>query len=216
MPRAEDSCDQVSSGDSGPLVLRIAEDGWVATEGRAASVDAGVSWLPSPNCDERPTDVQIELLVIHAISLPPGEFGGSAIEQLFLNQLDVTQHAYFASIAHLKVSAHFLIRRDGYIVQFVSCTKRAWHAGESSWQGRSRCNDFSIGVELEGCDDAAFTPAQYDSLVGLTRAIQATYPIADIVGHSDIAPGRKTDPGICFDWAAYRSRVERSFPKSPL
>jgi AmpD protein len=176
-----------------------------------AASDTCVSRIPSPNCDERPAEAKIELLVIHAISLPPGEFGGAAIEEFFLNKLDVTRHPYFATIAHLKVSAHFLIRRGGGLVQFVSCAKRAWHAGESSWRGRSRCNDFSIGVELEGCDDTPFMPAQYDRLVRLTQAIQATYPIADVLGHSDIAPGRKTDPGTRFDWPFYRSRIERSY-----
>ena len=195
--------------------LRISAVGLATSEAHAASKFT-VSWMPSPNYDERPADTPIELLVIHAISLPPGEFGGTAIQQFFLNQLDVTQHPYFASIAHLKVSAHFLIRRDGALVQFVSCAKRAWHAGESNWRGRSRCNDFSIGVELEGCDEVAFTPAQYDSLAELTRAIQAAYPIADIVGHSDIAPGRKADPGLFFDWAGFRSRLQKNSPNPSL
>lgn len=195
--------------------LRISAAGLATSDAHAAS-KITVSWMPSPNYDERPADTPIELLVIHAISLPPGEFGGAAIQQFFLNQLDATQHPYFASIAHLKVSAHFLIRRDGAVVQFVSCAKRAWHAGESNWRGRSRCNDFSIGVELEGCDEVAFTPAQYDSLAELARAIQAAYPIADIVGHSDIAPGRKTDPGLFFDWAGFRSRLQKDSPNLSL
>ncbi|MES2562422.1 MAG: 1,6-anhydro-N-acetylmuramyl-L-alanine amidase AmpD [Pseudomonadota bacterium] len=195
--------------------LQISAAGLAISVARAAP-DLSVSWAPSPNYDERPADTHIELLVIHAISLPPGQFGGAAIEQFFLNQLDVTQHPYFSSIAHLKVSAHFLIRREGALVQFVSCAKRAWHAGESNWRGRSRCNDFSIGIELEGCDETAFMPAQYDSLVALTRAIQATYPIADIVGHSDIAPGRKTDPGPFFDWPAFRRRAQKNIPNSSL
>lgn len=195
--------------------LRISAAGLATSDAHAAS-KITVSWMPSPNYDERPADTPIELLVIHAISLPPGEFGGAAIQQFFLNQLDATQHPYFASIAHLKVSAHFLIRRDGAVVQFVSCAKRAWHAGESNWRGRSRCNDFSIGVELEGCDEVAFTSAQYDSLAELARAIQAAYPIADIVGHSDIAPGRKTDPGLFFDWAGFRSRLQKDSPNLSL
>ena len=215
MPRAEDTRYPASSGNTDALALRISEDGWVAQDEFAAS-KASVSRALSPNHDDRPADAEIELLVIHAISLPPGEFGGAAIEQFFLNQLDVTQHPYFASIAYLKVSAHFLIRREGALVQFVSCAKRAWHAGESSWRGRSRCNDFSIGVELEGSDEATFTPAQYHRLVELTGAIQKTYPIADIVGHSDIAPGRKTDPGTLFDWTTFRSRLQKTFPSSSL
>jgi N-acetyl-anhydromuramoyl-L-alanine amidase len=169
---------------------------------------AGVLRLPSPNCDERPAGTAIELLVIHAISLPPGAFGGSGIEDLFLNRLDPSQHPYYAGVAHLRVSAHFLIRRNGALIQFVSCAMRAWHAGVSSWRGRSRCNDFSIGVELEGADDVFFAPAQYDTLLTLTKAVRGTYPIADIVGHSDIAPGRKTDPGVFFDWDAYRRRLQ--------
>lgn len=185
--------------------MRIAGDGWVTpsdSAGEASKIE--VLRTPSPNFDERPPGTRIELLVIHAISLPPGEFGGRGIEDLFLNRLDPAEHPYYADVAHLKVSAHFLIRRDGALLQFVSCSKRAWHAGVSSWQGRSRCNDFSVGVELEGADDVPFAPAQYDTLVTLTGALQAAYPIVGIVGHSDIAPGRKTDPGALFDWPRYR------------
>ena len=158
----------------------------------------------SPNCDERPAGCEIELLVIHHISLPPGEFGGPGIVELFTNRLNSAAHPYYASIAGMKVSAHFLIRRDGRLCQFVPCGERAWHAGESSWRGRAQCNDFSIGVELEGTGDAPFTAAQYRQLARLTRALEARYPIRDIVGHSDIAPGRKSDPGPHFDWARYR------------
>lgn len=167
------------------------------------------SWLPgarivaSPNCDERPVGVPVELIVVHAISLPPNQFGGPAIEELFANRLDPSGHPYFAEIAHLRVSAHFLIRRDGDLIQFVACDRRAWHAGLSSWQGRECCNDFSIGVELEGCDSRRFMPAQYRILAALVDRICSRYPIADIVGHSDIAPGRKTDPGPCFDWLRF-------------
>lgn len=160
-----------------------------------------VRYIASPNCDARPTDTAIELLVVHAISLPPGEFGGPWIEALFTNRLDPAAHPYFAGIADLRVSAHFLIRRDGELLQFVSCGQRAWHAGASTWRGRSRCNDFSIGVELEGCDDAAFCDAQYEALAGLVAAVRAAYPVSGIAGHEDIAPGRKTDPGPCFQWA---------------
>ena len=164
-----------------------------------------VRFVASPNCDERPDGTAIELLVIHAISLPPGEFGGPGIEELFLNRLDPTAHPYYAEIAHLRVSAHFLVRRDGAVLQFVPCTRRAWHAGVSSWRGRERCNDFSIGIELEGSDDMPFEAAQYASLATLTLALRSAYPLTGIVGHSDIAPGRKTDPGPHFDWVRFRA-----------
>ena len=141
---------------------------------------------------------------MHNISLPPGEFGGTGIFELFTNRLDPASHRYYAQIASLKVSSHFLIRRDGALVQFVPCAKRAWHAGESSWRGRERCNDFSIGVELEGTDDLPYETAQYATLARLTRALVRRYPIAHVAGHSDIAPGRKSDPGPAFDWGRYR------------
>jgi len=169
--------------------------------------------VPSPNCDERPAGSAIELLVIHNISLPPGEFGGPGIIDLFTDRLDLDAHPYYRGLADLKVSSHFLIRRDGESIQFVPCSRRAWHAGESSWRGRSRCNDFSLGVELEGTDDLPFTDAQYARLAEITRALQAKYPITDIVGHSDIAPGRKTDPGPCFDWARYRQLLKKPWPQ---
>ena len=171
----------------------------------ADGLAAGVPFIASPNCDERSAGAAIELVVIHAISLPPGEFGGPGIGQLFLNSLDPAAHAYYAGIAGLRVSAHFLVRRDGAIIQFVPCVKRAWHAGDSSWRGRSRCNDFSIGTELEGADDVPFESAQYESLAYLARALAGTYPIGAFVGHSDIAPGRKTDPGPHFDWDRFRA-----------
>ena len=164
--------------------------------------------MPSPNCDERPTGSAIALIVVHNISLPPGEFGGQGIVELFTNRLERKAHPYYARLAELKVSAHFLIRRDGEVIQFVPCEKRAWHAGASSWHGREHCNDFSIGIELEGGDDAPFEDAQYAVLAALTCAVKRRYPIADIVGHSDIAPGRKTDPGPHFDWARYRALLE--------
>lgn len=163
----------------------------------------GVRYIASPNCDERPTACRVELLVIHYISLPPGRFGGRAIEDFFTNRLDPRAHPFFASIATLKASAHFLLRRNGAVIQFVPCAKRAWHAGESSWRGRARCNDFSIGIEVEGNEDVPFTAAQYRRLATLTRALAARYPISEIVGHSDIAPSRKTDPGPQFDWARF-------------
>ena len=143
----------------------------------------------------------IDVIVVHGISLPPGKFGGEAIARLFTNTLDPTAHPSFAAIAQLRVSAHFQIRRDGELVQFVGCNERAWHAGVSSWKGRERCNDFSIGIELEGTDAQAYAAAQYTMLARLVRALKRIYPIADLVGHSDIAPGRKTDPGPAFDWA---------------
>ena len=160
--------------------------------------------VPSPNCDDRPRDAAITLLVVHNISLPPGRFGGNAVIELFTNRLDPARDPYYGSIAKLRVSAHFLIRRNGRLIQFVPCALRAWHAGRSSWRGRSECNDFSIGVELEGADDIAYEGAQYATLARLTRALRRRYPVAEVVGHSDIAPGRKTDPGPAFDWARYR------------
>ncbi len=141
---------------------------------------------------------------MHGISLPPGTFGGDGVLRLFTNRLDSRGHPYYAAIAGMKVSAHFLIRRDGELVQFVGCNDRAWHAGESAWKGREHCNDFSIGIELEGTDDVPYAAAQYTMLARLIRALRRRYPIADIVGHSDVAPGRKTDPGPAFDWARLR------------
>jgi len=166
----------------------------------------GGVYIPSPNCDDRP-ECAIELLVIHNISLPPGEYGGDGVQQLFTNSLNPTEHPYYEKVADLKVSAHFFVRRDGSIIQFVSCVKRAWHAGESCWQGVTRCNDFSLGIELEGSDEIPFSDLQYDALTQLTMALQEAYPIRGIAGHSDIAPIRKTDPGSCFDWGRYLSGV---------
>lgn len=166
-----------------------------------------VHFIPSPNVDERPPETPIRLLVIHSISLPPQQFGGDGIIQFFTNRLDPAIDPYYAVIQDLRVSTHFLIRRDGEVIQFASCNLRAWHAGQSKWKGRVRCNDFAIGVELEGSDYVAFEDAQYDALTELTQAIQEAYPIQDIVGHADIAPGRKTDPGPFFDWARYRGAV---------
>ena len=161
----------------------------------------GVRFLPSPHYDLRPQGVEPELIVVHGISLPPGEFAGAWIDDLFLGRLDPAAHPYFATIAHLRVSAHLLIRRDGSLTQYVPFHLRAWHAGVSSFEGRSACNDFSIGVELEGTDDAPYTEAQYVSLVQVIAALHAAYPsLRAIAGHADIAPGRKTDPGASFDW----------------
>ena len=184
---------------------------------------ARTGWYPraravcSPNRDLRPGGMAIELIVIHNISLPPGRFGGPAIEALFTNALDASAHPYFREIAGLRVSAHFLVRRDGRLIQFVSCAERAWHAGVSRWRGRDRCNDFSIGVELEGTDLRPYTARQYARLVVLVRTLMAAYPsIAGIAGHCEIAPGRKTDPGPAFDWgrllcaAAMEGRMRRT------
>ena len=161
----------------------------------------------SPNFDDRPQDTQVDLLVIHNISLPPGQFGGPWISDLFTNQLNPEAHPYFKEIHSLKVSAHILIRRDGTIIQFVPFHKRAWHAGQSNYGGRNRCNDFSIGIELEGSDDQPFEEPQYRQLTVLIKALLQAYPSLSaehITGHSDIAPGRKTDPGPYFDWRKLR------------
>lgn len=166
------------------------DEGWLA----------GARHCVSPNCDDRPPDCPVSMVVVHAISLPPDEFGGPGVEQLFTNRLMAAAHPYFATICELRVSAHFFIRRDGEVVQFVPADKRAWHAGVSSWRGRARCNDFSVGIELEGCDTQPFTGIQYTRLARLIGALRARYAIEVVVGHSDIAPGRKTDPGPCFDW----------------
>ena len=169
-----------------------------------AGFAANASYIASPNFDARPeypSQNAISLIVIHNISLPPSQYGGNGIIELFTNQLNPDEHPYYAEIYTRKVSSHFLIRRDGVLIQFVSCLQRAWHAGVSNWHGRERCNDFSIGIELEGSDFDTFEPAQYITLNNLIKSIQKNYPIQDIVGHSDIAPGRKSDPGPFFDWA---------------
>jgi AmpD protein len=175
---------------SPPGFRALDEPGWLPAAYR----------LPSPNCDARPEGMPIELIVLHNISLPPGVFHGDAVIELFTNRLDWHAHPYYAGIRGLRVSAHFFIRRDGSLIQFVPCSLRAWHAGTSSWHGRERCNDFSIGIELEGSDDRPFTEAQYATLIPLVKRLQQTYPVRGVVGHSDIAPGRKTDPGPYFDW----------------
>jgi len=164
----------------------------------------------SPNHDERPAGVEISLVVVHSISLPPGEYGGEHIERLFANRLDPAAHPYFREIHALKVSSHFLVRRDGELVQFVPLERRAWHAGASSWRGRGRCNDFSVGIELEGSDDSPFEDPQYAALALLLMDLQTKLPLRDIVGHSDIAPGRKTDPGPQFDWPRLLAALSRA------
>ena len=159
------------------------------------------NFIESPNHDARPDDKQPTLVVIHNISMPPGQYGGNGVIELFTNTLNANGHPYYTEVHQLKVSSHFFIRRDGELIQFVACSQRAWHAGVSNWQGRERCNDFSVGIELEGSDADTFEAAQYDVLNRLLTALKKIYPIADIVGHSDIAPGRKTDPGPYFDWS---------------
>ena len=183
-------------------MLEINARGWVQD----------VHQLPSPNQDDRPKDCLPDLVVIHAISLPPSEFGGPWIDDLFSNQLDPQSHPYFAQIAELRVSAHILIRRQGQMTQYVSFDQRAWHAGVSQYQGRERCNDFSVGIELEGDDDTPFTAEQYAVLTQLLRALADKYPSLAkplcVVGHADISPGRKTDPGPMFDWEVLHASLQ--------
>jgi AmpD protein len=167
---------------------------------------------PSPNFGPRPAATLVDLVVLHSISLPPGEYGGDAIERLFANELDWSAHPYFETIRGLAVSTHFVVRRDGGLVQFVSCDDRAWLAGASQWRGREDCNDFSIGIELEGLEGEAFDDAQYPVLAGLLRSLALRYPIAAVAGHEHVAPGRKADPGAGFDW----SRLRRLAPSAKL
>ncbi len=177
--------------------LCIDEAGWLQS----------VEVFRSPNFDSRPDNAQIKLVVVHGISLPPGEYGGGHIQQFFCNILDAGLHPYFEEICGMTVSAHCLVERDGNILQFVSFEDRAWHAGESQWRGETACNNFSVGIELEGCDDEAYTTAQYLGLAALAKALRSRYPqiAADaITGHCDIAPGRKTDPGPAFDWESLK------------
>ncbi|MCL2590940.1 MAG: 1,6-anhydro-N-acetylmuramyl-L-alanine amidase AmpD [Betaproteobacteria bacterium] len=162
-----------------------------------------VKRIDSPNFDARPEGERVSLIVIHAISLPPDEFGGTGVIELFTNRLDPAAHPYYAGIYHLRVSSHFFIRRDGELIQFVPTDGRAWHAGMSKWRGRERCNDFSLGIELEGCDTQPFDERQYATLEELLRRLARRYPRCDIAGHSDIAPGRKSDPGPFFNWARF-------------
>ena len=170
------------------------------TELSAHGILPGVRYIASPHCDWRPGAGEVRLLVIHNISLPPGEFGGHAVIDLFTGRLDWNAHPYYQAMRGLRVSAHFLLRRDGELIQFVPTTKRAWHAGASSWQGWERCNDYSIGVELEGTDTLPYPEAQYARLNLLFAALADSYADLRLAGHSDIAPGRKTDPGPAFDW----------------
>ncbi|SFQ61159.1 AmpD protein [Halopseudomonas formosensis] len=181
--------------------MQVDQNGWLSE----------AAHCPSSHFNERPDPDDISLLVIHNISLPPGQFGTGCVQQFFSGTLDCSAHPYFLEIADLRVSAHFLVERDGSITQFVSCLQRAWHAGQSAFAGRDNCNDFSIGVELEGTDELPYTAAQYDSLVRLTRALRRAYPLITaqrITGHEHIAPGRKTDPGPAFDWNSYLARLD--------
>ncbi len=172
-----------------------------------------IQFIPSPNFDTRPDQGQIDVLVIHSISLPPQCYGNNYVEDLFSNCLDPTAHDYFADIAERKVSAHFYIKRVGEIIQFVPTHNRAWHAGDSTFKGREKVNNFSIGIELEGCDQHEFEDTQYQSLTLLSQCILQSYPLItaeNIVGHSDISPGRKTDPGPCFDWSRYLNSISKT------
>ncbi|MBF0295599.1 MAG: 1,6-anhydro-N-acetylmuramyl-L-alanine amidase AmpD [Magnetococcales bacterium] len=177
--------------------------------------DLLIRYLPSPHADARPVGTAVDLLVVHAISLPPGEFGGGYVDDLFLGRLDSGLHPYFAGLAGLRVSAHFLIGRGGEVTQYVPVLRRAWHAGQSVWEGRPACNDYSVGVELEGVDGGSFESAQYERLAMLARTLMAVLPgltPARMVGHRDIAPGRKWDPGSGFDWLGFRALLERTRP----
>ncbi len=166
--------------------------------------------LPSPNFGPRPAQACIDLVVVHSISLPPGEYGGSGVQELFTNRLDWDAHPYYQQIRGLEVSSHFYIRRDGELWQFVSCDDRAWHAGRSHYRGRDNCNDDSIGVELEGLEGETFEPAQYEALARLCQALHERYPIAHLAGHEHVAPGRKLDPGPGFDWQQLQDRLQLS------
>ena len=182
------------------MVAAVVDDGWLP----------GARRVPSPNCDERPQGEVVSLLVIHNISLPPGAFGGPHIDRLFTNALDPDEHPFFREIRELRVSSHLLIRRDGELVQYVPLHRRAWHAGASRFDGRERCNDFSIGIELEGADDTPYDDRQYARLIEVSAVIRAVYPAITagrVTGHADIAPGRKSDPGPAFDWPRYRAAL---------
>ncbi|MES2831385.1 MAG: 1,6-anhydro-N-acetylmuramyl-L-alanine amidase AmpD [Pseudomonadota bacterium] len=185
----------LSSSTLSPAVFTIDFDGWCAAASRH----------PSPNHDARTAGTAVDLLIVHNISLPPGEFGGPYIEDLFCNRLDYALHPYFEQLKPLRVSAHFLIRRDASLLQFVSTHQRAWHAGVSTFENRERCNDYSIGIELEGSDFKPFELGQYDVLANLTVALKAHHALTDVAGHNDVAPTRKTDPGPFFDWQLYHN-----------
>ena len=193
--------DRVTTPDIAGLAPALWDAGWYRFARR----------LDSPNFGPRPEGAAVDLVVVHSISLPPGEFGGDGVQRLFTNTLDWEEHPYFKSIEGLQVSSHFYVRRGGELWQFVSCDDRAWHAGASQWCGRENCNDFSIGIELEGLEGGEFEGAQYETLAGLVSAIAQRYPVAHVAGHEHIAPGRKQDPGPGFDWALLRR--ELSWPR---
>ena len=184
-----------------PSALRA--DGWLV----------GARLRPSPNFDSRPVGTEVDLVIVHGISLPPGEFGGGAVTRLFCNDLDTSEHPAFQRLEGLRVSAHALIERDGAVTQFVSFLDRAWHAGQSQYGGRTACNDFSIGIELEGTDSLPYEPSQYETLASLVRCLMVQWPAIRperIVGHADVAPGRKTDPGPAFDWGGFRHLLDHA------
>lgn len=172
--------------------------------------------VPSPNFGPRPAGAAVTLAVVHSISLPPGEYGGDAIEKFFTNRLDCDDHPYFAQLRGVEVSAHFVIRRDGELLQFVSCDERAWHAGRSAWRGRENCNDWSVGIELEGLEGLPFGRPQMVRLARVLRALARRYPLAEVVGHEHVAPGRKGDPGAAFDWADLARRLRSGGPRVPF
>ena len=182
------------------------QDGWWS----------GARPLPSPNFGPRPAGVAVTLAIVHSISLPPGEYGGDAIERLFTNRLDLSAHPYYEALRGLQVSAHFVVRRCGELLQFVSVEQRAWHAGSSAWRGRENCNDWSVGVELEGLEGSTFEPVQYRQLARLLRALAGRYPITEAVGHEHVAPGRKADPGPGFDWPGLRRALRQTLPALPF
>ena len=195
----------------------------VVQEGAELQVDLasgllrGVAQIASPNCDARPPGVEPDLIVVHGISLPPGEFGGPWIDHLFTNSLPQDAHPYFAEVSPLRVSSHLVVRRDGAVTQYVKFSDRAWHAGKSSFEGREACNDYSIGIELEGADTLAYDGPQYHALSKVIAALCRAYPGLSpdrVVGHSDVAPGRKTDPGPAFDWPLARSLIEKACARS--
>jgi AmpD protein len=188
--------------------VRVA--GWRAGRLRRAR------WWPSPNFGPRPPAETVDLVVVHSISLPPGVYGGDAVERLFRNELDFDEHPSYDEIRGLTVSAHFLIRRDGSLVQFVSCDDRAWHAGRSTWRGRPECNDYSIGIELEGLAGGPFDDPQYEQLARLVSDLGRRYPLRDIAGHEHVAPGRKDDPGAAFDWPRLQQRIIDPALRFPL
>jgi N-acetyl-anhydromuramoyl-L-alanine amidase len=205
------------------MIINSGTAGSDSGSGAALNVEARSGWLTgvrrvlSPNCDSRPEGVKPDLIVVHGISLPPGEFGGPWVDRLFTNALPASVHPYFATIADLRVSAHVLVQRDGTPVQYVPFHMRAWHSGASSHRGRDACNDFAVGIEMEGTDDTPYEPAQYRTLAALIRSLELAYPSlhgCDVVGHCDVSPGRKSDPGPAFDWPLLRQLLGRELTNS--